>query len=312
MCNRADKVFLLTYAFWILSLFSYTGDFEDLGSSAKAMGKGSAAVSCLLDAGTIYYNPAFTSFFSKRELTFLHSENFGGIFRNDYLGFIYPFANYAVGLGIYANFVPGVKITKLLNETLPPSPENPVIVERIVTTYDGIFYLNYAHRLLPGENELSLGVNGKIFYRSLGLENAFGFGADLGIGFKRKDLALGLRLRNLFASPLLWSDTTEYVKMRGTIGITKVSRLFGNDFSLSYEIEGNLENLPFYANFGLEYTWRFFSLRVGLLRRSPTFGFGIVYKNLYCDYAYERSRYPEPESRELPPSPIKISGGVRF
>jgi len=296
----------------VTALLSYTGDFEELGSSARAMGKGSAVVSSLLDASTIYYNPAFTSLFSQREITFLHSENFGGLFRNDYLGFVYPFANYSLGLGIYAIFVPGVKITKLLNETLPPSPENPVVVERIVTTYDGIFYLNYSQSLLKGPANLTLGINGKVFYRSLGVDDAFGFGGDLGLGFKSGLVSLGLRLRNLFASPLLWSDTTEYIKMRGAVGITKIFHLLGGDFGLSYEIEGNTEDLPFYSNLGLEYNWRFLSFRFGLLRRCPTFGFGIVYKNFYCDYAYESGHYPEPESRELPSSPIKISGGVRF
>lgn len=296
----------------VISLFGYTGDFEELGSSAKAMGKGSAGVSSLLDGATIYYNPAFTAFFINREITFLHSENFGGLFRNDYIGFVYPFTNYAVGLGIYANFIPGVKVTKLLNETLPPSPENPVIVERIVTVYDCIFYVNYSQSLLKGENQLSLGLNGKVFYRSLGVEDAFGFGSDFGFGFKTSDIGIGLRLRNLVASPLLWSDTTELIKMRGAIGITKRFNLLGQDLSLSYEIEGNWEGLPYYSNFGLEYNWQFLAFRFGFLRRSPTFGFGITYRNFYCDYAYESSHYPEPESRELPSSPIKISGGVRF
>ncbi len=293
--------------------FGYTGDFEELGASAAAMGKGSAVVSSLLDAGTIYYNPAFTSLFNNREATFLHSENFGGLFRNDYLGFVYPFADYAVGLGVYAISVPGVKITRLLNETLPPSPENPVVVERVVTTYDAIFYLNYSRQLHnSGESYLTIGLNGKVIYRSLGVNDCFGFGGDLGLGFKRRDLSFGLRARNLFASPLLWSDTTEYLRMRTSIGLTKRFAIFGGKFFLSYEIEGNIEDLPFYSNLGLEYDWRFLALRLGFLRGCPTFGFGVSYKNFYCDYAYETGHYPEPESQELPPSPIKISCGVRF
>ncbi len=296
-----------------LRLSGYSGDFEELGSSAKAMAKGSAVVSGISDAATIYYNPAFTSLFSKREATFLHSENFGGLFRNDYLGFIHPFGNYALGLGIYAVLIPGVKITKLLNETLPPSPENPVIVERIVTTYDGIFYINYSQRIVKNEEQtLAMGLNGKVIYRSLGIEGAFGFGADLGFGFSNREIGIGLRLRNLLASPLLWRDTTEYIRMRGALGITKRFSFLNGTFAVSYEIEGNTENLPFYGNYGLEFNWQILAFRVGLLRRCLTFGFGLTYKNFYVDYAYESSHYPEPESRELPASPIKISGGVRF
>ncbi len=294
-------------------LFAYTGDFEELGSSAKAMAKGSAVVAQVVDAATIYYNPANTCLFNNREATFLHSENFGGIFRNDYLGFILPFQNYAMGIGLYALYCPGVKITKLVNETLPPSPSNPPIVEKIVTTYDGIIYINQSLRLLQEKDfSLALGLNGKIIYRSLGIEDAFGFGGDLGIGLSLPHLTLGWRLRNLFASPLFWSDTTEYLRMRGALGMSKTFSIGKGDIVLSYEIEGNTEKLPFYSSFGLEYNWQFLALRVGLLRRCPTFGFGLVYKNFYVDYAYESSHYPEPESRELPPTPFKISGGVRF
>lgn len=297
------KKWLIFFIGLFLFAQEYVGDFEELGASATGIGQ--AMVAFKKDGSSFYYNPSLSVLSNKKEIYFYHSENFGGQFRNEYLSFTYPKENIAFGVSIYANLIPNIPYCSLPNPNLPPndSTNKPIFVRNIFA-YDLINYYNLSFLL----NFITIGFNLKFIYRNLGIHQGFGAGSDLGITLiPYADLLLGLRVKNIINSPIIWSDKKKERLMPNiAIGISKSF----NNLVLAYENELTFNKLPNYNNFGLEYKIKdLVFLRIGFYRRCFTFGFGIAYRSLYFDYGYESKKFPE---SDLPSSLIKLSGGIKF
>jgi len=291
------------YLIFLIFLYSfsqeYTDEFEELGVSACGVGIGGAMVALKKDGSSFYYNPSLSVLNNQKEFYFYHSENFGGEFKTEYFSFTYPKKNSALGLGLYANLIPNIPYCSLPYPDLPPNDSNnqPVFVRNIFA-YDLINYYNFSFL----KDFWAIGFNLKFIFRNLGTKRGFGGGVDFGISLiPLPELLLGLRIKNITNSPILWSDKKkENMKPKLAVGISK---RFGN-FLLAYENEW--EN----NNFGLEYKIKdLVFLRAGFYHRCFSFGFGIVYRFLYFDYGYESKKYLE---SDLPASAIKISGGIKF
>jgi len=293
------KKYLISLIFLYLFSQEYTADFEKLGVSACGTGMGGAMVGLKKDGASFYYNPSLSALNNQKEFYFYHSENFGGQFKTEYFSFTYPKKNLALGISLYANLIPNIPYCSLPYPDLPPNDSNnqPILVKNIFA-YDLINYYNFSFF----KDFWAIGFNLKFIFRNLGTKKGFGGGADLGMSLiPSADILLGLRIKNIINSPILWSDKKrEKMKPELAVGISKK---FGN-FLFAYENEWD------YNNFGVEYKIKdLISLRSGFYHRSFSFGFGIVYRSLYFDYGYETKKYLE---SDLPASVIKVSGGIKF
>lgn len=287
---------------------NYAGDFEELGASAWALGLGEACVASANDPSTIYYNPGASILLRNPQILLLHSENFkGGIVKNNFLAYVKPQANYALGFAILTNRIPNIKITKLPYPNLPPNDTNQPYVEKIVQASDWIFYFNYARIINPNIN---LGGNFKFIYRSLGVGSCYGMGLDCGaIVTLTQDLKLGLKVSNLTTSPLFWSTKTrETIEPKIVFGVSKSFKIKMSEVLLTSDLETNFDESNLNTNLGIEYLYKnSLGLRFGLYHYNPTFGVGIAYKRIFIDYAYVSRYYQE----DLGASQ-KFSGGIRF
>ncbi len=72
------------------AISKYAGEFLSLGVGARPMGMGGAYVAISDGASAIYWNPAGLANTARRQILFMHAESFGGLVRQDYLGFALP------------------------------------------------------------------------------------------------------------------------------------------------------------------------------------------------------------------------------
>lgn len=294
----------------------YAGDFEDLDASARIVGMGGCGVTFIDDPSLIYYNPSGGALLKGPQIFGMHSENFGGVVKNDFIGFVFPKGNQGFGLALYHNGIPDIPITTLPDTTQAPSDSNPPEEKERVNVSQWIAYLNYAKRF----SILSLGGNLKFIYQGLGVGSAYGMGIDFGLIIEPSDgLRGGLRVRNLSTSPLFYStDIRESIIPRISLGIAKEFGFMDHSFLFTIEEEVNLEgiekfsysrigDISFEERLGFEYSFRrTIALRMGLYHRSFCFGIGGGYARYFLDYAYNKG-----SNLNLGNS-HRISGGIRF
>jgi hypothetical protein len=310
LVSSRPLVFLaLLAAFVPARATDYAGDFEELGTSARAIGMGGAVVATLAGPAAIYYNPARSGRNEGTGLLFLHSEDFSGLVQHNYLGATFSARLQSFGVALLHNGIPGIKLTALPDSTLPPGENNRPYVERVVSANQLVGYVNYSRILSP---LVALGANAKLIYQDIGVGSCFGMGLDLGIALTPvTDLDVGLRLRNISTSPLFWtSGTRESILPRAALGVDKTFR-FGRDaIKLALEVSAIPEQLEFAHSLGVEYSFRdALFARLGMHEGNLTFGLGGRYRRFYVDYGYT-SGYAA-GSRELG-SAQQFSGGVEF
>ena len=287
----------------------YAGDFEELGTSARAIGMGGAVVATATGPAAIYYNPALASRQERTSLLFLHSEDFSGLLHHNYLGASFGSRTQSFGFAVLHNGIPGIKLTTVPDTTRPPGENNRPYVEQVVSANQFVGYVNWSRMLSP---VIAVGANVKLIYQDIGVGSCFGMGVDAGLAVTpMQGLDIGLRARNLSTAPLFWSNgTRESVTPRLALGIDKTFE-FGRDaVKLALEVEGIPEEMEFGHSMGVEYAFRKVLYgRLGLHHGNLCFGLGGRYKRFYVDYGYA-SGYAS-GSRELG-SAQQFSGGVEF
>ena len=287
----------------------YAGDFEELGTSARAIGMGGAVVAAASDPSAIYYNPSRPSGFSRTSVLFLHSEDFSGLVKHNYLGISFHSQLQSVGFAVLQNGVPNIPLTTVPDTTQPSGPNNRPYVLRYVSATDVVGYVNYARTLSP---YVAVGGNVKLIYHDLGVGSAFGMGLDLGATVTpMTDLDIGLRIRNASTSPLFWdTGRKELMTPRGALGLAKSFRFSRDRLTLAMEAEANMEGLDFTPNYGVEYGFRNVLFgRLGVYRGNFAFGLGLRIKRFHVDYGYASG--VAPGARDLG-SPQQVSGGFEF
>ncbi len=278
---------------WAVS--KYAGEFLSLGVGARPMGMGGAYVAISDGASAIYWNPAGLANTARRQVLFMHAESFGGLVRQDYLGFALPLgtAHRTVGIGLMRLGVDDIPYTEW-----DPQTQRPRVLKEVSNAEYALFF-SYACK--RGRN-WSFGGSGKFIRKAVGDDHALGLGVDAGALWRIKpSWVLGAKLADVTTTPLAWnSGYREYIlpmlklgtvyrlalrSIRGEINLAlDVDTMFeGRD----YAAWASVGSVSFDPRAGLEYWYRQrVALRMGIQPEQFSAGASICLGIGGVDYAF--------------------------
>ncbi|MBD3168431.1 MAG: PorV/PorQ family protein [candidate division Zixibacteria bacterium] len=237
--------FILLFVFLVGDTASgakYSGEFLELGVSARSLGMGGAYTAIAQDASSPFYNPAGLAEVRDRSVMFMHAETFGSLINHDYLGGVMPVRNSSAGLGAALIRIGGgnIKITELTVDD-PNSPYGQRFgYSKTESHADYTAFLSYGTKW---SKNLQVGLTTKIIYRDIATESAYGLGVDLGVRSRLyKNLWGAAVLKDATATFLSYSTgTTESIypnlKLGLAYGFSKSDFIFNlaGDASIKFE-----------------------------------------------------------------------------
>jgi hypothetical protein len=261
----------------------YAGEFQELVVGGRICGMGGTGIAQGVEPASIILNPA-NAISLNRSLHLMHSENFSGIVKNEFGGFVGIKDDVAYGVEAQMVSVDGIKLTTLPDTNKQPGDDNRPFPYDTVSTRDVIFYLNAAKR----KSILNFGLNLKFYYRDLAVMSGFGGGVDVGMKLNLKNLNLGIGVRDFVLAPIFWeSKTKEFISPKISTGIAPYFPLIMLNSVVIFELDiiKDLSLNNFSLNSGLEFAYKdklFF--RAGRNENRYTAGAGIKYRKLIFDY----------------------------
>lgn len=273
----------------------YAGEAFTLGAGARALGLGGAYTPIADDPTAIYYNPAGLALVTKDQLSLLHSETFGSLLNHDFIAYARPIGvgdkQGAFGVGIYRLGGGGIKLTEWDADLGRP------VVSSEVGHYDYLLLLGGGFR---GSHRLRVGGTAKIIVRSLGNDNGYGLGVDLGIQYDPvANLTTALMVANATSSFISYDNgTKESILPALRVGGAYLQRL--DRFAVRLTAEGEflfegrkssaqfwVEDISLDTRFGAELSYYdLVAFRVGSDIGRLTLGVGVQFDRFALDGAF--------------------------
>jgi len=204
--------------YWLLSLLSivatpallaqkYSNEFLSIGVGARAHGMSGAQTAITNDLTAAYWNPAgLSEIEAPLQLAAMHAEWFAGVGKYDYIGF-------GKSLNRERRSYLAFSIIRLGIDQIPYTIN---LVETDGTiNYDNVTEFSAADYAIMGSYArkmrnpaLSVGGTVKVIRRVIGtFGNSWGFGADVGVQYRKGNLMLGIQGRDLTTTFNAWSFT---------------------------------------------------------------------------------------------------------
>lgn len=270
---------------------SYGDDLFSVGGGARALGMGGAQVSIVNDVTAGFWNPAGLVGITGKEISYMHSERFGGIVAYDYGAFAMPLRNSedVIGITFFRQGVDGIKNTLNAWDRERDRPRaNPSDHITEFSTADMALLLSYASRL---SEKISWGTSAKLVYSKLGpFANGFGYSLDLGAQYRSEKFMAGVNIHNITTLMKLWSiNESELEPLRAYFRDEDIDNTFPsgqNEYSLPSVRTGistwyDLDEVRITGAFDIVTHFegrKTYNLNVGSMSFQPHFGTEIGYK----------------------------------
>lgn len=207
-----QKLFFLLIVFFVLfqgnataqSIRKYSNEFLNLGMGASGMAMSNARVAGTSDLYAGYYNPAGLAHIRDAfQIGYMHAEYFAGIAKMDYFGLAVPIESEkrALAFTFFRFGVDDIPNTLFLFE-----PDGSINYNNIRSFSVGEYAMMMSYGQKLGNKGFSLGGNVKVIHKNVGsFANAWGFGIDAGLQYRKNNWRAGLMARDITTTYNAWS-----------------------------------------------------------------------------------------------------------
>ena len=199
--------FLTSSALNYIAAQKYSNEFLSIGIGARARGMGNAVVASTNSVVASYWNPAALGVLELKGPQFgaMHSEQFAGVAKFDYLGAVLPLANpnRKFGISLIRFGIDDIPNTLSLFEA-----DGSINYDNVVpfSSADYAFLGSYAQKVNTKKGNLYVGGNAKIVYRQIGpFATSWGFGLDASMLYYGKKWRFGLVVKDATNTFNAWS-----------------------------------------------------------------------------------------------------------
>ena len=187
----------------------YSNEFLSIGIGARARAMGNATVASTNSVMAGYWNPAALATIETTGIQAgaMHTEQFAGVAKFDYLGVVLPLAapNRKIGASLIRFGIDDIPNTLSLFEA-----DGTINYDNVIpfSAADYALLLSYGQRITTKKGNLFVGGNAKIIYRQIGsFASSWGFGLDVATLFYGKKWRLGLVIRDASTTFNAWNFT---------------------------------------------------------------------------------------------------------
>jgi hypothetical protein len=284
----------------------YAGEFLSTGVGGRSAALGGAGTGFSNDVTAGYFNPAALSLVGYPQIAILHESRFGGQINYDFAGAALPVgANQTLALSAIRLGLDGIKDSR---DALIDRNGNGILDEddrideakiKIGSAADWAVFGSYARKV---NDQLSVGGNLKVFYKTVLEHSAWGLGIDASASYRpTENLMLGATLADATKSLLSWdTGSQEFIVPTLRLGaayryhITEahsVMPVLDGIFRFEGRHEATEANLGFTSldlQAGLEYSFKDrIYVRGGYSElKQFTVGAGVKLPKLNIDYAF--------------------------
>lgn len=257
--------------------------FLKLGVGGRSLGMGEAYSAVASDPSAMYYNPASLAINENSAVLLMHKEWIQDT-RTEYIAAKAAMSNLFLGVSVNATSVNNIDIREV------PGPSQGTF-----DAHSAAIGLTGAYRL---DSSLSIGATGKYLYEKILVNEASGFGADLGATYLTPwNLRLALAVSNLGSMNTLDNEETKFptIIRAGGAYVGRVEAIEGTVTISSDVVTVTAEHLT-HLNLGGEINYReTLSIRIGYQSgydaKSFSTGVGFRYSQFQLDYAFVPTKY---------------------
>ncbi len=250
--------------------------FLKLGIGARSIAMGEA-FSSLADDGTAFiYNPARMNASENGNVTAMFNKTMLDMTTN-YVGAKFRIKKFGIGIGLLKTTISDIEV-----RNTPGAPLEKFNADN----FSGGISLSY-----EVYKNLSLGLTGKLLYEKIYIDEASGFGMDIGANYIFNNFSFAAVVSNIGSVNALKNAETKLptsLRFGGSYVYRK------DNFSVTGAVDGYkvLDGGAFHGHFGAEGGYKdFVFLRAGYMtgyeNKGFTAGIGFRYKSLYLDYAFQ-------------------------
>lgn len=271
----------VTITILILSMHiphGYGGGFPSLklGFCARSEGLGLAYIGFAEGASSMYWNPAGLAQLNGGDILFSHHRWIQDV-RG--LGLAFGWGQGNSGTGVHILYT---DIGEMEFRTVPsPVPETTFSANELIAG------VSHARTIL---DRLRVGVTVKLFYEKIFIEEAWGYGVDVGVLWEAWEdgLRIGGVVQNIGKTNDFRNEAIE-LPLTARIGLAYGLEALGGQFL--FVLDGVQEkDFPFHLHGGVEFGWRGMlfirgGYQTGYETRDVTAGAGIIWNRFRLDYS---------------------------
>jgi hypothetical protein len=246
-----------------------------LGVGARAIAMGEAYSSVCDDGTAVIYNPARLNSGTGSNVTLMYNSAMQDL-TNNFVGAKLKINKLGIGVGLFKTNISDIEI-----RTIPGAPIDKFDAQNLSLN------LSFCYELFK---YLSVGVTSKMLYEKIYIDEAAGYGFDIGTNFTKDNFSASFVLSNLGEVNELRNVSTKLptaIRFGGAYTVAK------NNLNFILALDGYkvLDGGKFHINSGGEIAYKdMLFVRLGYQtayeNKGFTSGIGIKYKGIIMDYAF--------------------------